>query len=165
MPTADEYREADALARQGLALAEALDDPVLISAALDTMTATVGPDWHRALQLSQRRTAMGERLPFDERMDALNMVAWASAVLGDLPEVIGASQTAIDLVQPGQNAGFALAGASWNAYARALRGEWDELVTSVDGLRQLLDRGRPSGRRVCGPGLPERDRLGAQSWR
>lgn len=144
-PTDEEYREADALARQGLALAEALDDPILISAALDTMTGTVRPDWHRTLELSERRMAMGDRIPFDERMDAINMVAWASAVLGDLPTVLSTSQTAIDLVQPGQNAGFALAGASWNAYARALRGEWDELVVSIEGLRQRwIDGDRPA---------------------
>ncbi len=137
LPTADEYREADALARRGLATAEAIDEPVLVSAALDAMTGTVAPDWQRTLALSLRRTAMGEHLPFDERMDALNMVAWSSAVLGDLSAVIESSQTAVDLVQPGQSAGFALAGGSWNAYARALRGEWDELVAGIERLRLL----------------------------
>ena len=73
------------------------------------------------------------------------MVAWSSAVLGDLPEVIGTSQVAFDLLKPGQNAAFALAGASWHAYARALRGEWDELVASVDRLRHLWIEGdRPA---------------------
>lgn len=145
LPTEDEYREADELAHRGLALAEGLDDPLLISAALDTMTATVAPDWRLTLELSKRRTAMGERLPIDERMDALNMVAWSSAVLGDLEEAVRSSQTAIDLLLPGQNAGFALAGASWNSYARALRGEWDELLTAVEGLRhRWLDGGRPA---------------------
>jgi class 3 adenylate cyclase len=145
LPTDQEYRDADARAGEGLALAEKLDDPMLISAALDAMTSTVRPDWHRALQLSQRRKAMGERLPFDERMDALNMVAWASAVLGDLPEVVRTSQVAMDLIEPGQTNGFALAGASWNSYARALQGQWEALVSSIESLRHVWMEGdRPA---------------------
>jgi len=145
LPTDEEYGTARERAEAGLALAEAMDDAMLISAALDGMTATRQTDWKHALMLSRRRVAMLDRLPWDERMDALNMVAWASAVLGDLPEVIRASQTALDLVQPGQNAGFALAGASWVSYARALRGEWDEMASGIEALRQRwIDGDRPA---------------------
>jgi hypothetical protein len=144
-PTAADFELSDQRVREGLALAEQLDDPVLISAALDTMCTTPVADWRHMLRLSLRRTAMGDRLPLDERLDALNMVAWASAALGDLPETIRASQTAIDLVQPGQNAGFSLAGASWSTYARALRGEWEEMAPAIDDLRQRWIEGdRPA---------------------
>ena len=78
---------------------------------------------------------MGPRLPIDERLDALNMVAWTSSLLGDLPQVIEASQTAMSAVQPGQNPGFALGCASWNAYAQSLIGDWDALLRSVEFLR------------------------------
>jgi len=140
-----DFAHADGKVREGLALARELDDATLVSAALDAMTATPVIDWRRTLELSRRRTAMGERLPLNERLDALGMVAWSSVLLGELPEAIEAAEHAISLVQPGQNAGFALAGASWNAYARALRGDWDEMRGSVEGLRQRwLEAERPA---------------------
>jgi class 3 adenylate cyclase len=144
-PNREDFELSDARVREGLALAEELDDPVLISAALDTMSTTPVADWGHILNLARRRTEMGNRLPLDERLDALNMVAWASAALGDLPETIRASQMAIELVQPGQNAGFSLAGASWSTYARALRGEWEVMVSAIDELRQRWIEGdRPA---------------------
>jgi class 3 adenylate cyclase len=143
--TQDDFDLSGARVREGLALAEDLDDPILISAALDTMSTTPVADWQHILRLATRRTAMGDRLPLDERLDALNMVAWASAALGDLPETIRAAETAIGLVQPGQNAGFSLAGASWSTYARALRGEWELMAPAIDELRQRWIEGdRPA---------------------
>jgi class 3 adenylate cyclase len=130
----------------GLATAEELDDPELISAALDAMTSTeqtMNPG--RARDISRRRVAMGHRLPLDERLDALNMVAWASALLGDLAHTIEESDEAMALVQPGQNPGFAIGGASWRAYAAAMAGRWDELVSNVERLRRLwIDAERPA---------------------
>jgi hypothetical protein len=109
------------------------------------MSTTPVADWQHILRLATRRTGMGDRLPLDERLDALNMVAWASAALGDLPETIRAAETAIGLVQPGQNAGFSLAGASWSTYARALRGEWELMAPAIDDLRQRWIEGdRPA---------------------
>lgn len=143
--TATDFGDAGARVKEGLALAERLDDSTLISAALDAMTTTSDVDWRRTLDLSTRRTAMGEKLPLNERLDALGMVAWSSVLLGELPRAIEAAEVAISLIQPGQNAGFALAGASWNAYARALRGEWDEMRSSTENLRQRwLEAERPA---------------------
>lgn len=127
-------------------IADELDDPVLISAALDAMTSTEQTmDPGRAREISRRRVAMGHRLPLDERLDALNMVAWTSALLGDLEHVINESDEAMALVQPGQNPGFAIGGASWHAYAAAMAGRWDELVANVEHLRRLwIDAERPA---------------------
>ena len=144
-PLSDEdFRVAGERVREGLELAERLDDAGLVSAALDAMTTEKVTNWSRVLDLSRRRIAMGDRLVLNERLDALNMVAWASAALGDLEGAIGAAAKAVHLVQPGQNAGFDLAGASWDAYARALRGEWDAVVSGVEDLRRRwLDSDRP----------------------
>ena len=127
---------ANASIQAGLALAEELDDPILISAALDGMTSELqSSDPGASRVLSERRVALGSRLSLDERLDALNMVAWSSAHLGDLEKVVESSDAAMTLVQPGETAGFAVGGASWNAYAHAVAGHWDPLVRAVEQLR------------------------------
>jgi hypothetical protein len=65
------------------------------------------------------------------------MVAWTSALLGDLGPVTEASEEAMALVGPGQNPGFALAGASWRSYAAALAGRWDDLVATLERHRRM----------------------------
>jgi len=131
----EDLEDAKASVARGLALAEELDDPVLISAALDAMTSHYQSlDPSSARDLSLRRLAMSSRLSMDERLDALNMVAWTSALLGDLPKVIEASESAMGILQPGQNPGFSLGAQSWLAYAQALAGRWEPLVSAVNDL-------------------------------
>ncbi len=146
VPTDEDLELARSRAAEGLAIAERIDDAGLISAGLDAMTShdqTVVPA--HARELSERRLAMSRRLPLDERLDALNMVAWTSALLGDFPPLLRASEAALDLIQPGQNAGFALGTASWHAYASAFHGRWDRLVTDVDLLRaHWIEAERPA---------------------
>jgi hypothetical protein len=138
--------DAAASVAAGLEMAEALDDARLVSAALDAMTSTeqsMNP--RKARDMSRRRLAMGHRLPLDERLDALGMVAWTSALIGDLPETDRAADEAMAVVQPGQNPGFALGGASWRAYAAAMSGDWERVVATVDFLRRLwMDVERPA---------------------
>jgi class 3 adenylate cyclase len=146
LPTPRDLDDAAASVAAGLATAEELDDSALISAALDAMTSTEQTmDPGRGREISRRRVAMGHRLSLDERTDALNMVAWTSALLGDLHEVIKVSDEAMALVQPGQSLGFGIGAASWHAYAAALTGGWDELVANVEQLRRLwIDAERPA---------------------
>ncbi len=141
---ASDVDQARARVADGLAIAERLDDPSLISAALDAMTnQNVDPEGAR--QLAERRMTMSNRLPIDERLDALNVVAWTSALLGDFPPLLRAAEAALDLIQPGQNAGFALGGDSWHAYAAAFLGRWEVLVSDVDRLRaHWIEAERPA---------------------
>ncbi|HET7686499.1 MAG TPA: adenylate/guanylate cyclase domain-containing protein [Candidatus Limnocylindria bacterium] len=137
VPTSDDLEQARSRAAEGLAIAERLDDASLMSAALDAMTShaqNIEPA--HARQLSERRLTMSHRISIDERLDALNMIAWTSGLLGDLPPLLRAAEQAIEQIQPGQNFGFALGGVSWHAYACALIGRWDVLVTDVDQLRR-----------------------------
>src|SRR5207237_181974 len=62
-------------------------------------------------------------------------VAWSSALIGDLPQVLESSAAAMALIQPGQNAGFSVGCASWYAYAEALIGGWEALSSTLDWLR------------------------------
>jgi hypothetical protein len=134
--TPTDLDDAIKAADEGLRIAEEIHDPILISAALDAMTShTQTTQPAAARQLSMRRVSMGSQLSSDERLDALNMVAWSSALIGDLPQVLESSAAAMALIQPGQNAGFSVGCASWNAYAQALIGSWEPMVTTVDWLR------------------------------
>ena len=146
LPTARDLEEARASVAAGLAIAEQLDDAALISAALDAMTSheqTMNPSQGR--EISRRRVAMAHRLPLEERNDALNMVAWTSAMLGDLPQVVDSSAAALALLQPGQSPGYGVNSTSWQAYAAALTGRWDDLVASAERLRHLwLEADRPA---------------------
>ncbi|TMB55513.1 MAG: hypothetical protein E6J47_06640 [Chloroflexi bacterium] len=146
LPTQRDLEEAEASVAEGLAIAEQLDDAALISAALDAMTShEQAIDPSRAREISRRRVAMAHRLPVEERLDALTMVAWTSAMLGDLPQVVESSDAALALLQPGQNPGFAMGGASWQAYAAALMGRWDDLAASAERLRRAwIEAERPA---------------------
>ena len=145
-PNAEDIDQAVRAAADGLAIAEEIHDAVLISAALDAMTSHTQTTRPRAaLELSRRRVAMGAQLSSDERLDALNMVAWSSALIGDLPDVIESSSAAMALIQPGQNAGFSVGCASWNAYAQALIGNWEALASTLDWLRaRWIEAERPA---------------------
>jgi hypothetical protein len=88
---------------------------------------------------------MAHRLPVSERNDALNMVAWTSAMLGDLPQVVESSVAALALLQPGQDPAYGMNSASWRTYAAALIGRWDDLVAGAERLRNLwLEADRPA---------------------
>lgn len=144
LPTEQDQSDAQASITAGLALAQELDDPELISAALDGVTAyeqVMSP--YRAREMSLQRLAIGARLPSQERADALQMVAWTSAITGDLDQAIEATQVVGAAAQPEQ--GFAISGASWAAYAHALVGRWDEVVVSVERLRhEWIEADRPA---------------------
>jgi len=146
LPTAADIEEARASVAEGLAIAEELDDVALMSAALDAMTAheqTVVPA--EAREFSLRRLAMGARLPIEERLDALQVAAWTSAVVGDLRDALEHAEAGMALVQPGQNPGFFIGCASWLGYVAALEGRWESLVSGLDQLRGLwIDAERPA---------------------
>ncbi|MDP9271766.1 MAG: AAA family ATPase [Chloroflexota bacterium] len=144
--TPEDGTDARRNVEEGTRLAEELDDPGLISAGLDAMTSLEqSMDPASARELSYRRERMGGRLPLDERLDALNMIAWASTALGDLHRAKEAATAAMALLQPGQNPGFALGAGSWNAYADAMLGNWPELVASLEDLRnQWIEFERPA---------------------
>jgi class 3 adenylate cyclase/tetratricopeptide (TPR) repeat protein len=143
----DDLARADAEGRQGLAIAERLDDVSLVSAALDglgAVEASLG-DHAAAAALARRRLGLEDRLSFQERLDAVNVYAWQTSMLGELDETAAASTQALATVQPGQDPAFTLAIANWPPYAYALLGRWDEVAAATERCRQLwLDGGRPT---------------------
>ena len=146
-PSPSDIDDASTSLADGLALAEQLDDPGLVSAALDGMSSISAQSTNPAAarEISRRRVAMGHSLPLDERLDALNMVAWTSALIGDLQQVIDETGEAMALMQPGLNPGFGIGALTWRAYALAVTGRWDELTSSVEQLRRMwIEAERPA---------------------
>ncbi len=141
--TAADIAEAEASTGRGLAMADRLDDPRLRSAALDALTccAQARGAWAQSRQFAQERLAFEDRLDLHERLDAYTMVAWASALLGDLAQVDRATASALGLFQSGQVHWWALHSAAWRAYALTLLGRWDEALVVAEHARKIWAEG------------------------
>ncbi|HEY3248479.1 MAG TPA: adenylate/guanylate cyclase domain-containing protein [bacterium] len=137
--TPEEAAAAEIAARDGLAIAERLDDANLRSAALDALSgiAQNHGDWSGAHQLVQERLAFQARLNLLERVDAYSMATWTAVMLGNLEEADDVSAAGLALVQPGQVPAWTLHLQAWRAYALLLRGRWDETLRTVQRARQL----------------------------
>jgi hypothetical protein len=143
LATAADIAEAEASTGRGLAIADRLDDPRLRSAALDALTccAQARGAWAQARQRAQQRLAFEERLDLHERLDAHTMVAWASALLGDLAQTDRATASALGLFQSGQVHWWGLHSAAWRAYALTLLGRWDEALVVAEHARKIWAEG------------------------
>ncbi len=141
--TAEDIAEAEASTGRGLAIADRLDDPRLRSAALDALTccAQARGAWAQARRFSVERLAFEDRLDLHERLDAYTMVAWASALLGDLTQADRATAAALGLFQSGQVHWWGLHSASWRAYTLTLLGRWDDALRVAEHARKIWAEG------------------------
>ena len=147
--TPQDITESEASARQGLEIAERLDDAELRSAALDALSGCSQQrgEWTRAREHALQRLELEDRLTLLERIDAYSMAAWSSSVLGDLDEVIRISASGLALLQPGQAPAVALHLVAWRTYALTLRGLWDDALAAGERACQLwMEIGRPAAR-------------------
>jgi hypothetical protein len=136
-----ELAEADASAERALDIARRLDDPNLQSAALDALAGTGGmihDDWRGSREYSRQRLAFQDRLDMFEKVDAHSMVAWSSALLGDLDEAEVVSAQGLAQVQPGQVPAVVLHLVVWRIYVLTLLGRWDESLAMAQRARLLL---------------------------
>ena len=92
-------------------------------------------------QFAQQRLAFQDRLDLHERLDAHTMVAWASALMGDLAEADRATAAALGLFQAGQVHWWGLHSAAWRAYALTLQGQWDEALVVAEHARKIWAEG------------------------
>src|SRR6185369_13156681 len=117
---------AEASAR-ALEMAQALDDPDLISACLDAVgaVALAENEYGRAREVAQRRLALGSRVGTSERLDAAVMNAWALTILGRPREAeAGATEAKAGLVS-GQAPAWAGGASSWRTAALFYLGRWE----------------------------------------
>jgi class 3 adenylate cyclase len=141
--TVADIAEAEASTGRGLAIADRLDDPQLRSAALDALTccAQARGVWAQSRQFAQQRLAFEDRLDLHERLDAHTMVAWASALLGDLAQADRATASALGLFQSGQVHWWGLHSAAWRVYSLTLLGRWDEALAAAEHARKIWAEG------------------------
>jgi hypothetical protein len=128
-------------------IARRLDDPRLLSAALDAIGSLDRDEggFRASLAFAEQRIAFQDRLPLDERIDAYAVSIWDSAVLGDFDEADERARAILAQVQPGQLPSWVLHVRAWQAYALLLAGRWDEAVDTMGRGRQLwIDVGRPA---------------------
>ena len=143
----EQIAEAEASAREGLRLAEQLDDARLRSMALDALAGCLqmGGSWREARRITYQRLAFIEQLDLIERLDTYSVIAWGSALLGELEEADRISATALAGLQPGQAPTWALHAAAWRTYALTLRGRWDMALAAADRAVQMwVEAGRIS---------------------
>ena len=141
-----DFKAAREPSEQAAAIARELDDPELLSAALDALsTLTLGVDPIAGLELSRERAAMEDRLSLVERIDAHNMLAWNSAALGELEDVFHAADSVLRDLAPMQAQALAISLAAWQVWALALLGRWDEVTPAAERSYQMWEEaGRPS---------------------
>jgi len=136
-PAPAEAALAEASVREGLALAEEIDDPLLASAALDALSSLRQDegDFASARSLAERRLTFADRLDLFEVIDAQAMLAWCSCVLGDLAQADATSGAAMASLQPGQVPTLALHLSSWRMYALVATGRWVEALAAAERAR------------------------------
>ena len=138
-PTATDLADADASANMAAAIARRLDDPNLESMALDALsgTAQIRGDWRIGREYARRRLTFQDRLNMVEKIDAHSVVAWSSALLGDLDEADRVAAQGLAQVQPGQVPAWTLHMVVWRIYVLNLLGRWDEALLMGERARAL----------------------------
>jgi tetratricopeptide (TPR) repeat protein len=146
LPTEQDWAQGREVGERAVALARELDDPPLLSAALDGLSAfALGTDPVTGLSLTRERQAMEDRLPLYERSDVHNMVAWFASELGELDDVLVAAEGILRDLAPNQAQATAMSLAAWQTWSLALLGRWDEVTAAAERAGRLWeDSGRLS---------------------
>jgi class 3 adenylate cyclase len=129
-----------ALAEAAAEIARQIDDPALLSAALDAVgAALLGNDPVEGLEVAGERLAIENRLPLYERTDLRNMLAWNHAALGNLAEVLESVDPVLRDLAPNQAQALALSLSAWKVWSLALMGRWDEVPPAAERSNQLWE--------------------------
>ena len=132
-PVPDEMGVAASDAEAALQIARRIDDPDLISAALDACSVVALADDRvgEILDLVAERQGLADRLTTSERLDALIMTAWMRVLLGELE---AAERTADDVrtgLGSGQASPWVLGASAWRTFALRALGRWDEALAEA----------------------------------
>jgi class 3 adenylate cyclase len=142
-----ELAEARQNAERAIEIGRRLDNANLQSMALDALSsiAQIEGDWKRSMAFARERLSMQDRLSVVEKVDAHSMIAWSSAVLGDLHEAERSTAEGLARIQPGQVPAWTLHLVSWRIYVLLLLGRWDDALPMGERARQLwLESGQPA---------------------
>ncbi|MGH2462839.1 MAG: ATP-binding protein, partial [Candidatus Limnocylindria bacterium] len=148
LPTEQDWAQGREVGERAVAMARELDDPPLLSAALDGLSAfALGTDPVIGLKLTRERQAMEDRLPLYERTDVHNMVAWFASELGALDDVFAAADGILRDLAPNQAQATAMSLAAWQTWSLTLLGRWDEVNAAAERAARLWEE---SGRISAG---------------
>ncbi|HKB28940.1 MAG TPA: adenylate/guanylate cyclase domain-containing protein [Candidatus Limnocylindrales bacterium] len=127
-------------AASALEVARSIDDPDLISAALDAMDTIAFADNRFAdiRPLNDQRLALGDRLSTSERLDAWIVIAWADVMLGNLDAAERSARTATAGLTIGQAPGWVAGATAWRVLALYLMGRWDEALSEAHRMRRAV---------------------------
>jgi tetratricopeptide (TPR) repeat protein len=131
---------ATTLAEEAVAVAEEMDDPDMLSAALDALGgANFMPLglWREEEALFQRRLALVPRLSDPiEIGDTYAVGSWTALLLGRYPEAVQRAEACVEVTR-GVEAGGYLHGLSWRALARVMAGQWDATLDDFAEIERL----------------------------
>jgi tetratricopeptide (TPR) repeat protein len=148
------HEAALSVADEALAIAEELDAPLIISAAMDARSTLLAAlrRYREAAAADERRMALIPRIPSrEEQMDICAATARNRTVLGDYAGAVAAADLADELV-----AGSDPRWVAWPARTRVEAlfywDRWDEAMDAHERFLEVFRRGRPT-RRTSVPGL------------
>jgi len=141
---------AEEKTQEAVALAESIDDPNLISTALDAAChpAMLHGRWSDVHQINKRRVALISRLSdVREICDAYGMAALSAIRIGNYREGLTYAQEEVKRAR-GVDAGSYLQGLVWSVAALFVLGEWDAALEAQAEIERLHEE---SQQNVPGP--------------
>jgi len=142
----DQLKAARGAAEEAIAIARRLDDPILLSEALDGIGSLdlAVDDYRSSLAGIEERLALGDRLDFAERLDAATMRVWHRSILGDVRQAADYAREVASGILPGEAQGFALSIGAWLVADLLTLGRWDEAVAAFGRVFSVwVEMGRP----------------------
>ena len=131
----------EATPKQAMDLAERLNDPELLSVALDAAAFWVAPEarYGEMYRLQTRRVKLVPRLrDVTEACDSLGSACWASYLAGHYPETLHYANECLKLAD-GVDAGNYEHALQWRLMARFSVGEWDAALEDQALLESMVD--------------------------
>jgi hypothetical protein len=121
-----------------LDLARKMDDPELVSAALDAKANIEINDGRidAAVNVTRERFAMVDRLSLTERLDILNMTAWLEFSRGGLDASERAATLAREGLGPGQASVWTMGASAWRTRALQMLGRWPEALAEASKMER-----------------------------
>jgi class 3 adenylate cyclase len=119
---------------RGLAMARAIGDAALESAALDALSGVAQSLGRHAEAwgFARQRLELGGRLPLGERLDACAFCGWEASLLGEFEEVARVTERAVELMEPFSGLVAAVHAMAWRAHALAMLGDWDAALAAAE---------------------------------
>ena len=132
--------EGEAAAREAVAIAERLDDPDLLSMALDALSTLRVPEglWADFAVIVDQRLDLVPRLTdVREIGDTYGVAAWAATYVGRYHDAIAYATQAVECARAG-DPGLYLHGLAWRVCARSRTDDWNGALEDQAELEQVI---------------------------